>query len=177
MISQAEAVKLFGLLQNIVIMRLTNKKEVMNMTNQRDASCIFCKIIDGEVPSHTIYEDENIKAFLDTSQTTPGHTLVVPKTHVKDIFAYDPELASKTFAKIPMIAQAIKAMDPKIIGMNIVNNNGTAASQSVFHSHFHLIPHYSEQDDFKIIFGDNTEKYSEDQLNQIQDKIKSKLEK
>ncbi|WP_231908585.1 HIT family protein [Pediococcus inopinatus] len=158
-------------------MKAINKKEVMYMTNQREASCIFCKIIDGDIPSYTIYEDENIKAFLDISQATPGHTLVVPKTHVKDIFAYDPELASKTFAKIPLIAQAIKAMDPKIIGMNIVNNNGTIASQSVFHSHFHLIPRYSEQDDFKIIFGDNTKAYTENQLIQIQDKIKSQLEK
>lgn len=146
------------------------------MANKRDASCIFCKIIDGEIPSYTIYEDENIKAFLDISQATPGHTLIVPKTHVKDIFEYDPELASKTFAKIPLIAQTIKASNPNIIGMNIVNNNGSIAYQSVFHSHFHLIPRYSENDDFKMIFGDNTDSYSKEQLVAIQTKIKSELE-
>ncbi|MDV7718765.1 HIT domain-containing protein [Pediococcus ethanolidurans] len=145
------------------------------MTNKRDASCAFCKIIDGEIPSYTIYEDENIKAFLDLSQATPGHTLIVPKTHVKDIFAYDSELAAKTFAKIPMIAQAIKASNPKIIGMNIVNNNGSVAYQSVFHSHFHLIPRYSETDDFKMIFGDHTDSYSQAQLGEIQNEIKANL--
>ncbi len=145
------------------------------MMNKLDASCIFCKIITGEIPSYTIYEDDNIKAFLDLSQATPGHTLVVPKTHIKDIFAYDADLAAKTFAKIPLIASAIKTSNPKIIGMNIVNNNGTVAYQSVFHSHFHLIPRYSENDDFKMIFGDNSKAYTEAQLASIQSTIQAEL--
>ncbi|GEL14239.1 HIT family protein [Pediococcus cellicola] len=145
------------------------------MMNKLDASCIFCKIITGEIPSYTIYEDDNIKAFLDLSQATPGHTLVVPKTHIKDIFAYDADLAAKTFAKIPLIASAIKTSNPKIVGMNIVNNNGTVAYQSVFHSHFHLIPRYSENDDFKMIFGDNSKAYTEAQLASIQSTIQAEL--
>ena len=62
--------------------------------------CIFCKIIDGEIPSYKIYEDEVVYAFLDITQVTPGHTLVVPKKHAKDIFEYDEELASQVFARM-----------------------------------------------------------------------------
>lgn len=114
-----------------------------------DDDCIFCKIIKGDIPSYTVYEDDMVKAFLDISQGTPGHTLVVPKTHVADIFGYDRDLASIVFARIPEIARAIKATDENIIGMNIVNNNGAVAYQSVFHSHFHLIPATA----IKMIFG------------------------
>ena len=77
-------------------------------------NCIFCKIIKGEIPSITVYEDNNVKAFLDISQATKGHVLVVPKKHVKDIFEYDEELAKDVFAKIPMIARAVKESDPEI---------------------------------------------------------------
>ena len=99
----------------------------------------FCKIISGEIPSTTVYEDEDVKAFLDISQATPGHTLLVPKKHVQDIFEYDDELAQKVLTKIPMIARAVRNFDPAIQGLNIVNNNGEVAYQSVFHSHIHFI--------------------------------------
>lgn len=137
--------------------------------------CIFCKIVANEIPSFTIYEDENIKAFLDISQTTPGHTLVIPKKHVTDIFEYDQALASAVFAKIPMIASAIKASNPDIQGMNIINNNGAIAYQSVFHSHFHLIPRYTIKDTFKISFKDNSKKYAPDQLESMMSSIKNMI--
>lgn len=137
--------------------------------------CIFCKIVANEIPSFTIYEDENIKAFLDISQTTPGHTLVIPKKHVTDIFEYDQALASDVFAKIPMIASAIKASNPDIQGMNIINNNGAIAYQSVFHSHFHLIPRYTIKDTFKISFKDNSKKYVPDQLESMMSSIKNMI--
>lgn len=137
--------------------------------------CIFCKIVANEIPSFTIYEDENIKAFLDISQTTPGHTLVIPKKHVTDIFEYDQALASDVFAKIPMIASAIKASNPDIQGMNIINNNGAIAYQSVFHSHFHLIPRYTTKDTFKISFKDNSKKYAPDQLESMMSSIKNMI--
>ncbi|WP_125567547.1 HIT family protein [Companilactobacillus insicii] len=138
--------------------------------------CIFCKIINNEIPSTTIYEDDDIKAFFDISQVTPGHTLVVPKKHVKNIFEYDEELAQKVFKKIPMIARAIKDSNPDIIGMNICQNNGEIAYQSVMHSHFHLVPRYSKDDDFSMIWGDNTGKASSDELQARADKIKQHLE-
>ncbi|MFC6164707.1 HIT family protein [Lactiplantibacillus dongliensis] len=140
-----------------------------------DDDCIFCKIIKGDIPSYTVYEDDMVKAFLDISQGTPGHTLVIPKTHVPDIFAYDTDLASAVFARIPKIARAVKASDDKIIGMNIVNNNGSVAYQSVFHSHFHLIPRYSDKDDFRMIFKDNSKNYDETDYTKLQNAIKTHL--
>ena len=129
--------------------------------------CIFCKIIAGEIPSYTVYEDDVVKAFLDISQGTPGHTLVVPKKHVKDLFAYDEDLAAAVFSRLPKIARAVKKSNPAIKGMNIINNNGEVAYQSVFHSHIHLVPRYTDQDDFKIIFKDNSAKYDEDKYKEI----------
>lgn len=139
--------------------------------------CIFCKIINGEIPSYTVYEDDVVKAFLDISQGTPGHTLVVPKKHVKDIFAYDDELAAQVFSRLPKIARAIKASNPKIIGMNILNNNGEVAYQSVFHSHIHLIPRYSKDDTFSINFTDNSDQYNDDKYKAVQKSIVDQLEK
>jgi histidine triad (HIT) family protein len=74
-------------------------------------SDIFDKIIDGSIPSYKVYEDDNVLAFLDLTQATPGHTLVVPKKHVADIFEYDDELAAQVLGVLPKIAQAIKASD------------------------------------------------------------------
>ena len=139
--------------------------------------CIFCKIINGEIPSYTIYEDDVVKAFLDISQGTPGHTLVVPKKHVKDIFAYDDELAGQVFSRLPKIARAIKASNPDIIGMNILNNNGEVAYQSVFHSHIHLIPSYSKDDTFSINFTDNSDQYNDEKYKAVQKSIVDQLEK
>lgn len=138
--------------------------------------CIFCKIIAGDIPSVTVYEDEVVKAFLDISQVTPGHTLLVPKVHVPDIFAYDADLAAAVFSRVPKIAKAIKASDPRIVGMNIMNNNGTVAYQSVFHSHIHLLPRYSDQDDFAIHFGDHTDQYDTKQLQAIAAAIHERIE-
>ncbi|CUS26038.1 histidine triad (HIT) protein [Paucilactobacillus oligofermentans DSM 15707 = LMG 22743] len=141
-----------------------------------DENCIFCKIIAGEIPSYTVYEDDVVKAFLDISQGTPGHTLVIPKKHVPDIFAYDEELASEVFARIPKIARAVKASNPDIKAMNVVNNNGELAYQSVFHSHFHLVPRYSNEDGFKMIFQDNSSKYNNDIYTKIQQSIINEME-
>ncbi|TPR43051.1 HIT family protein [Apilactobacillus micheneri] len=138
--------------------------------------CIFCKIVNNEIPNYTVYEDDVVKAFLDISQTTPGHTLVVPKKHVADIYDYDTNMAEQVFSRIPKIARAIKNSAPDIKGMNIINNNGKIASQSVFHSHFHLIPRYSEDDGFALKFTDNSNQYSEETLTQIQKNISKNLE-
>lgn len=138
--------------------------------------CVFCKIIDGQIPSYTVYEDEYVKAFLDISQATPGHTLVIPKKHVANIYEYDEELAEKVFSRIPKIARAIQQSAPDILGMNIVNNNGELAYQSVFHSHFHLIPRYSNKDGFSMTFQDNSEKYNQETFEQIKNKIINSLE-
>lgn len=137
------------------------------------SNCIFCKIINQEIPSYKIYEDEYVYAFLDLSQTTKGHTLVIPKEHKKDIFEYDDKLAGKVFARIPKIARGLEKAFPDMQGLNILNNNKEAAYQTIFHSHIHLIPRYGKDDDFSISFGNH--QYSEQQLKDIAEKIKKEV--
>lgn len=137
--------------------------------------CVFCKIISGEIPSTKVYQDEVVTAFLDLSQATPGHTLVVPNKHVKDIFAYDTDLAAAVFSRIPKIARAVRASNKDIKGLNILNNNGKAAYQSVFHSHIHLVPRYTDNDGFSMSFTDNSDKHSAEELNQIAANISNNI--
>ena len=136
--------------------------------------CIFCKIINKEIPSYIVYEDDVVVAFLDISQVTPGHTLVLPKTHVPNIMEYDEELASEVFKRIPKIAKAIKASNPDIKGINILNNNGEVAFQSVFHSHIHIIPRYSDKDGFGLKW--QTGNPSSEELEDIAASISNKME-
>lgn len=137
--------------------------------------CVFCKIISGEIPSTKVYQDEVVTAFLDLSQATPGHTLLVPKKHVKDIFAYDTDLAAAVFSRIPKIARAVRASNKDIKGLNILNNNGKVAYQSVFHSHIHLVPRYTDNDGFSMSFTDNSDKHSTEELNQIAANISNNI--
>ena len=134
-------------------------------------NCIFCKIIKQEIPSYKIYEDEKVYAFLDISQATKGHTLVIPKQHVSDIFEYDEVLAADVFSRIHKIARSIEEAFPEMQGLNILNNNRELAYQSVFHSHVHLVPRYSKEDDFSIHFGNHQSEYSAEELQQIQHTI------
>ena len=138
-------------------------------------NCIFCKIIDQEIPSYKIYEDEKVYAFLDISQATKGHTLVVPKRHVTDIFDYDEDLAADVFARIPKIARSLEQAFPEMEGLNILNNNKELAYQSVFHSHIHLVPRYSKKDDFSIHFGNHTEQQTSEDMQKIADQIKEQV--
>ena len=115
------------------------------------ADCIFCKIIAGEIPSSKVYEDDQVVAFLDISQVTPGHTLVVPKQHFRNLLEMDAGSTSQLFARVPDIARKVmKATGAK--GMNILNNNEEIAGQTVFHTHVHLAPRYDETDGLQISF-------------------------
>ncbi|MDY0277349.1 MAG: HIT family protein [Acholeplasma sp.] len=106
---------------------------------------IFEKIILKEIPSHIVYEDDLVIAFLDISQATKGHTLVVPKTAYKDIFEIPDNILSHLIVVAKKLAKAIdKAFAPK--GINLLNNNKEAAGQTVFHFHIHIIPRYSSND-------------------------------
>ncbi|OJF03680.1 diadenosine tetraphosphate hydrolase [Weissella confusa] len=136
---------------------------------------VFDMIVAGDIPAYKVYEDDDVLAFLDLSQVTPGHTLVVPKTHVADIFEYDEALAARVLSKLPKIARAIKASDENIIGLNILSNNGEAAGQSVFHSHFHLIPRYAN-DGFDIPMPDHSEQTTEDTYKALAANIASHME-
>lgn len=132
--------------------------------------CIFCKIISGDIPSAKVYEDEHVYAFLDISQVTKGHTLVIPKTHVKDIFETSPEVAKELYARIPKVANAIKETYQPL-GLNTLNNNGEAAEQSVFHLHIHLIPRYGEGDGYTPNWTVHTDDYTSEDLQQIAKEI------
>src|SRR5690625_2018567 len=99
--------------------------------------CIFCQIIEGKIPAAKMYEDEDVFAFLDISQVTKGHTLIIPKQHVRNLYDTSSETAQKLFAPVPKIANAIQKAYGAI-GMNLVNNNEAAAGQTAFHLHLHL---------------------------------------
>lgn len=110
--------------------------------------CIFCNIISGEIPSYKVYEDDNFYAFLDISQATYGHTLVVPKQHFENLFAIPDFLLEKMLILVRDLASKIKTAT-NCKGINILNNNGEAAGQSVHHFHIHIIPRY-DNDNFSI---------------------------
>lgn len=105
------------------------------------SDCIFCKIIAGEIPSATIYENDEFKVILDRFPSGEGHALILPKNHVANIFEIDPEQAGRLFSLTAKLAKAMK----EVLGfehMNILQNNGTVAGQTVFHFHLHLIPRW-----------------------------------
>lgn len=129
--------------------------------------CIFCDIIEGKIPSYTLYEDENVIAFLDISQVTKGHTLVVPKKHVENMLECDEE----TLAQVMKVAKAfgshlLQACDAK--GMNILSNINEVAGQSVPHFHVHLIPRYREDDACVIRFEESEAQDLESLAKQLQ---------
>lgn len=119
--------------------------------------CIFCKIINGDIPSKKIYEDEDILAILDISQATKGHTLVIPKKHFDNLLSIDDNEYLKVMKKVKDLAKVIvKAFDAK--GCNILNNCNSVAGQSVMHFHVHIIPRY-EENDLKLEFKDHSKDY------------------
>ncbi|UOY92061.1 HIT family protein [Ectobacillus sp. JY-23] len=129
-------------------------------------NCLFCKITTGTIPSAKVYEDEHVYAFLDISQVTKGHTLVVPKIHKENIFELTSDIAANTFAAVPKIAEAIKKeFNP--IGLNLLNNNGEDAGQTIFHFHIHIIPRYSKNDGFDATWKSNADDYTSADLQQI----------
>jgi histidine triad (HIT) family protein len=138
------------------------------------SGCIFCKIVNGEIPSAKVFENEHVVAFLDISQVTKGHTLVIPKIHKENIYELTPDIARNLFEVVPKIANSIKKQfEP--IGMNILNNNGEKAGQSVFHYHIHLIPRYGKGDGFGAVWKTHTEEYTPEDLKQIASSIQEDL--
>ncbi len=104
-------------------------------------NCIFCKIIAGEIPSYCVYEDEDFKAILDVNPSARGHVIILPKKHAADIFELSDEYVSKVMIVAKKIAKAVKEAY-HCDGINILQNNGEAAGQTVFHLHVHVIPRF-----------------------------------
>ncbi|AMA73656.1 MULTISPECIES: HIT family protein [Aneurinibacillus] len=138
-------------------------------------TCIFCKIIKGEIPSAKVYENEHVVAFLDISQATKGHTLVIPKTHKQDIFELTPDIASNLFACVPKIANAMKKQF-NIEGVNLLNNSGKVAGQTVFHYHLHILPRYGKEDGFHPTLQENNAQYTPSDLQEIAAHIAAGIE-
>ncbi|MBM7659921.1 histidine triad (HIT) family protein [Bacillus mesophilus] len=137
--------------------------------------CIFCKIIKGEIPSAKVFENEHVLAFLDISQVSKGHTLVIPKAHKENIFELTPEIAQEIFKVVPAISNSIKKQFSPV-GLNLLNNNGEHAGQSVFHFHLHLIPRYGKGDGFGAVWKSHAKDYTPEQLNNIANSISSGIQ-
>lgn len=134
--------------------------------------CVFCKIINGDIPSYKVYEDDNVLAFLDLTQGTKGHTLLIPKKHVENIYELDDATATQVFTAVPKIAQGLKdAFSP--IGLNILQNNDQPL-QSVFHFHVHLLPRY-DNDGMVLKTLNLQDHLQEEDYLSIQNAIKSAL--
>lgn len=103
--------------------------------------CIFCKLANGVFPTNKIYEDEDFTVILDASPANKGHSLILPKQHFDNLYAIDDETASKVLPLAKKIAVVIKE-ELNADGINIVQNNGLAAGQTVFHFHTHIIPRF-----------------------------------
>ena len=107
----------------------------------KDENCIFCKILAGEIPSTAVYEDDDFKAILDVNPAARGHVIILPKNHAANIYELPDEDASKIMIVAKKIATAIEKAY-HCDGVNILQNNGEAAGQTVFHLHVHVIPRF-----------------------------------
>lgn len=104
--------------------------------------CIFCKIVAGEVPNYTVYEDDNVLAFLDVHPCSKGHTVIVPKKHVASLAAMDKEMWNATLAGVQQALKRVQSV-LKPDAVNIGINDGESAGQTVPHVHWHIIPRYA----------------------------------
>lgn len=133
------------------------------------SDCIFCKIANGEIPSATLYEDEDFRVILDLGPASKGHALILPKAHAANIYEISDDMAAK--AMILAKKMATKMTEAlKCDGFNIVQNNGEPAGQTVFHFHMHLIPRY-EGDQVGITWKPET--LTDEVKNEILEKLKS----
>ena len=107
--------------------------------------CIFCKIAKGEIPSATVYEDDDFRVIMDISPASEGHMIILPKEHAANVYELSDATASKIYVLAKKLATALKD-ELDCDGINILQNNGEAAGQTVFHLHMHIIPRYYSDD-------------------------------
>lgn len=133
----------------------------------KDDNCIFCKLANGEIPTATLYEDEDFRVILDASPAAKGHALILPKQHYANLYELDDSVASKVL----VLAKKVITKMTDILGCdgyNIVQNNGEPAGQTVFHFHMHLIPR-SKGDEVGLGWkmGELTDEDKEDILSKV----------
>ena len=133
--------------------------------------CIFCKIANGEIPSATVYEDEWFRGILDIAPAAKGHVILLPKNHAADALELGEEEATRVFPVAQKVAAAVKKATG-CVGINILQNNGEAAGQTVFHFHMHVIPR-NEGDTVKV--GWTTGAYADGESAELAEKIKNQM--
>lgn len=136
----------------------------------RDSDCIFCKIIAGEIPSNTIYEDDAFKVILDLAPAAKGHALILPKEHYADIYEIDEEVAGRAMKLAKkLVIHMTDALGCD--GFNILQNNHEVAGQTVFHFHMHLIPRYKNAKNNDILMWSH-ETFSNEEMAEIRDSLR-----
>lgn len=134
--------------------------------------CIFCKLANGIFDTNTLYENEDFRVIFDASPATEGHVLILPKEHYANVFELPDELASKVYVLAKKIAGVMKEVTG-CDGVNILQNNGEAAGQTVFHFHMHVIPRYSGNNKDMILW--NAKELDQEKVDEIIAKAKDLL--
>ncbi|MDY6774396.1 MAG: HIT family protein [Candidatus Nanohaloarchaea archaeon] len=133
--------------------------------------CPFCQIVEGEIESHMVHENETAMAFLDVNPVSKGHTLVVPKQHAEELSGLDREDAEEVFGTVKDVAEALEnALNPE--GTNILQSNGEAAGQEIPHMHVHVIPRYRTDG---LFFSFDSSDLSEDEAEEVLESVRSRL--
>ncbi|MEK6946674.1 MAG: HIT family protein [Nanoarchaeota archaeon] len=133
--------------------------------------CIFCKIIEGKIPSAKIYEDDRVICFLDIMPANKGHCLVIPKNHSKDLSDMKDEDAEAAIKVAKRVSKAL-SLSLGCQGFNLVMSNGLEAGQVVFHSHLHIVPRFKD-DGLKIKWSHT--KYKDGEMKEYAEKVKKFL--
>lgn len=134
-------------------------------------NCIFCAIVDGGIPAAKVYEDDQILAFMDINPANPGHLLVIPKRHYRNIFDIDVEMAGKIMRVGTRLASVVKtALNPD--GLNLLQSSESAAFQTVFHFHLHLIPRW---EDDSLVLPWQPQQGDINQIAEVADKIRQHI--
>ena len=134
-------------------------------------ACVFCEISAGNLPASMVYEDRDVFALMSLEQPNPYKVLVVPRTHIETIYGLDEKLAASVFQVTVKIARAIRNVS-KCDGLNIIQSNGRAGQQDVFHFHLHLLPRFTGD---KINLAWNNTLASRELLDQLAYEIRGKL--
>ncbi|MCR4868815.1 MAG: HIT family protein [Lachnospiraceae bacterium] len=136
----------------------------------KDDNCIFCKLANGDIPTNSIYEDEDFKVILDADPVSRGHALILPKQHYANLY----ELGDDEAAKIMPLAKKLAKKMTDVLGadgFNILQNNGEVAGQSVFHYHLHLIPRFKDAPNNQGLLGFTHPGLSEEEIKEIGAKL------
>lgn len=127
------------------------------------SSCVFCRVIEGDLPSHTLFEDSQFKVILDAFPSGKGHTLVLLKEHVENVFELESAVIGKAHQLAGKVAQVLKDY-LRCEGVNILQNNGTPAGQTVFHYHIHVIPRFTGD---TVTIGWKTKTFEAEELKEL----------